>query len=252
VAGHSKWANIRHRKAREDAKKGKLFSKLSREIIVAARQGGGDPESNFRLKAAIQKAKDADLPMDNIKRAIQRGTGAVEGADYEELVYEGYGPGGVALLVELLTDNRNRTAAEIRHLFARNGGSLGESGCVAWMFDKKGLIVINPSDREVDEEELFLQALEAGAEDFQSEDGTFEIFTSPENLEAVRTALEEKNYPVQLAEITMVPKNTVSVRGKEAEQTLRLVEALEDHDDVQNVYSNFDIPKEEMEKYAAG
>lgn len=250
MAGHSKWANIKHRKARMDARKGKIFSKLTREIVMAAREGGGNPEANLRLRLAIQKARDANLPAENISRAIQRGTGEVEGVAYEELVYEGYGPGGAAIYVEIVTDNRNRTASEIRYLFSRYGGSMGEAGCVAWMFDKKGYVVIDSQATRKGEDELLMLALEAGAEDFRKEGYTYEVTTAPEDLQTVKEVFRERGVTIGQAEVTMVPKSTVPLSGKDAEQVLRLVAALEDHDDVQNVYSNFDIPEEEMERLA--
>jgi len=242
MSGHSKWANIKHKKARADAQKGKVFTKLAREIIVAARQGGGDVDSNFRLKIAVQKAKENNMPNDNIQRAIQRGTGNLEGQDYEEVIYEGYGPGGTALLVEVLTDNRNRTAADIRHIFSKGGGSLGESGCVAWMFQRKGYIAVK-KENAGDEEELMLQLLDAGAEDIKEDDQFFEVITAPEDFEHAKQALEEAGITQESAEITMLPQTTVPIQDVgEARKVIKLVEALEDNDDVQNVYSNFEIP----------
>jgi len=242
MSGHSKWANIKHKKARADAQKGKVFTKLAREIIVAARQGGGDVDSNFRLKIAVQKAKENNMPNDNIQRAIQRGTGNLEGQDYEEVIYEGYGPGGTALLVEVLTDNRNRTAADIRHIFSKGGGSLGESGCVAWMFQRKGYIVVK-KENAGDEEELMLQLLDAGAEDIKEDDQFFEVITAPEDFEHAKQALEEAGITQESAEITMLPQTTVPIQDVgEARKVIKLVEALEDNEDVQNVYSNFEIP----------
>lgn len=239
MAGHSKWANIRLRKGKQDAERGKLFTKLSREIIVAAREGGGNPDANARLRLAIQKARDASMPQDRIKSAIQRGTGEVEGAHYEEIVYEGYGPGGTAVMVEVMTDNRNRTVSEIRNIFSRSGGSLGENGCVAWVFDRKGFISV-PKDA-VDEDTLMMAALDAGAEDVRSEEESYDIITGVEEFAQVRQALVDAEIPFTTAEITQLPKNTVSLSGKEAQQMLRLMENLEDHDDVQNVHANFDI-----------
>lgn len=248
MAGHSKWANIKHKKARMDAKKGKIFTKIAKELTVAAKQGGGDPEANPRLKAAIQKAKDANMPNDNIERAIKKGTGEIEGVVYEEMTYEGYGPAGVAILLNVATDNRNRTAGEIRHLFSKHGGNLGESGCVAWMFDRKGYMTTKLSD-DMDEEELMLMAIECGAEDVSIEEGTLEVVTEPDNLEEVKQQLEEQGLQFNVAEITMIPKNTVKVTDEgEAEKLLKLMEVLEDHDDVQNVYANFDIDDGLMEK----
>ncbi|GIW40602.1 MAG: putative transcriptional regulatory protein [Candidatus Binatia bacterium] len=249
MSGHSKWSTIRHKKAVKDARKGKLFTKLIREITVAARLGGGDVNSNPRLRTAVQMARQNSMPSENIERAIKKGTGELEGESYEEVVYEGYGPGGVAVLLTCLTDNKNRTVAEIRKLFERHGGSLGESNCVAWMFRKTGVLTVDRS--KVDEERLIEVALEAGASDVVEADEYFEVLTPPEAFEAVRTAMEEAGIPVESAEVTMRATGTVSVTGKEAEQTLRLLEALEEHDDVQSVASNFDIPREEMERLSA-
>jgi YebC/PmpR family DNA-binding regulatory protein len=239
MSGHSKWSTIKRKKAKVDAQRGKLFTRLSREIIVAARLGGGDPDANPRLKAAIQRAKEANIPNENIQRAIQKGTGELGAANYEELIYEGYGPGGVAVMMEIMTDNRNRTAGEIRHLFSRHGGNLGEAGCVSWMFSKKGVIVVEKDG--LDEDELMLTALEAGAEDMKTEEDEFEIITAPEDFEKVRQVLVEKGIPIAEAQVTMVPQSTVKLAGQEAEQMMRLMEALEDHDDVQEVYANFEL-----------
>ncbi len=251
MAGHSKWANIKHKKAREDARRGKLFTKLIREITVAAKLGGGDPSSNPRLRTAIERAKEANMPSENIERAIKRGTGEVEGANYEECTYEGYGPGGVAILLEVLTDNKNRTVPEIRHIFSKYGGSLGESGCVSWIFEKKGLFTFSFDD--VDEDFLMEAAIEAGAEDVRAvpEDRLYEVYTDPSSFHRVKEIFDAKGLKYTLAEITMVPKTTVRVTGSDAERVLRLVEALEDHDDVQHAYANFDIPSEEMERLSA-
>ncbi|EKP93968.1 YebC/PmpR family DNA-binding transcriptional regulator [Thermaerobacter subterraneus] len=243
MAGHSKWANRKHRKARQDAKKGKIFSKLAREIITAVRQGGGDPEANPRLRLALERARQFSMPAENIERAIKRGLGESEAENYEELVYEGYGPGGVALMLEILTDNRNRSAGEIRHIFAKHGGNLGESGCVAWMFDRKGVITVSAQGAPA-EDDLLLLAVEAGAEDLKAEDGSFVIYTDPDDLHRVREALEKAGVPVEDAGLRMVPKTEVKVEGKEAEQLLRLLDALEDHDDVQEIYGNFELPDE--------
>jgi len=248
LAGHSKWANIKHKKAREDAKKGKLFSKLSKLISVAAREGGGDPDTNPKLKDAIQKAKDANMPNDNIERAIKKGTGEIEGIAYESMVYEGYGPGGVAIMLDITTDNRNRTASEIRHIFDKYNGNLGESGCVAWMFKKKGQIMMEKRD-DVDEDEVMLVALEAGAEDVIVEDETIQVITESKNLEEVKKEIENNGFKISSAEITMIPSNTVKLEGRAAELVMKLIEKLEDHDDVQEVYANFDIPEEIMEEY---
>jgi YebC/PmpR family DNA-binding regulatory protein len=244
MSGHSKWHNIRLKKGKMDAERGKIFTKLAREIIVAAKEGGGNPEANARLRLAVQKARDASMPQENIKRAIQRGTGELEGVNYEELTYEGYGPGGAAVMVDVLTDNKNRTVAEVRNIFSKPGGSLGESGCVAWIFDPKGLISV-PKDG-LDEDTVMMAALDAGAEDVRSEEETFDVITSPEDLPAVRQALTDAGIPFTLAEVTMLPKSTVELKGKEAQQMIRLMEQLEDHDDVQHVYANFDIAENVM------
>lgn len=243
MSGHSKWSTIKRKKAKVDAQRGKIFTRLSKEIIVAARLGGGDPDNNPRLKAAIMRAKEANIPNDNIQRAIMKGTGELGGGNYEELIYEGYGPGGVAVMMEIMTDNRNRTAGEIRHLFAKNGGNLGETGCVAWQFQKKGLIVVEPGS-DLNEDDLLLAALDAGAEDMKTEEDSYEIYTAPEEVEAVRQKLVEQGIVVAAAEVTMLPQTTVKLSGKEAEQMLKLMEALEDHDDVQEVYANFEIDEQ--------
>ncbi|HDM09495.1 MAG: YebC/PmpR family DNA-binding transcriptional regulator [Deltaproteobacteria bacterium] len=245
MSGHSKWSSIKHKKGIADAKRGKIFTKLIREITVAARMGGGDPSGNPRLRAAIAAAKAENMPKENIERAIKKGTGELEGASYEEASYEGYGPGGVAVLVDCLTDNRNRTVAEVKHLFERHGGSLGEPGCVAWLFEKKGLIVIEKD--KVDEEKLLDLALEAGAEDVKEGDSEFEVITEPGDFETVKRAIEDADIPYSVAEISMIPKNTVKLDGKKAQQMLSLMQALEDNDDVSHVYANFDIPDEVME-----
>ncbi len=246
MAGHSKWANTKHRKARADAQKGKIFTKLAREITVAAREGGDDIDANFALRLAVQKARDNNMPNDNIQRAIQRGTGNQEGSSYEYANYEGYAVGGVAILLEVMTDNRNRTVAEIRHIFSRYGGSLGESGCVAWMFNRKGYLTVNQDELNMDEDELMLTALEAGAEDIDLEDdGTFSITTALNNFEAVKNNLQEQAIPIESSEVTMLPSTSIKVTEPEAaDRILNLMEALDDHDDVQNVYANFDIPDE--------
>lgn len=252
MSGHSKWHSIRHKKAREDARRGKAFTKLIRELTVAARAGGGDPAMNPRLRTAIDRAKAENMPSDNIERAIKKGTGELEGVRYEEYTYEGYGPGGTAILVEVMTDNRNRCTAEVRHIFSKQNGNLGEGGCVSWIFEKKGYFSVAAGN--VDEETLMEVALEAGADDIveDKEDGQFEVYTPQESFQSVKEALEAKGIGYQEADITMIPKNTVRLQGKEAEQTLRLMDALEDNDDVQNVYSNFDIPKEVMQSLTNG
>lgn len=248
MSGHSKWATIKRKKGATDAARGRLFTRLIKEITIAARNGGGNPEGNPRLRLAIQTAKDANMPADNIKRAVQKGTGELEGVTYEELIYEGYGPGGVAVLVEIATDNNNRTVSEMRHIFSRNNGNLGTSGSVAWMFDRKGTITVPRKGQSttVSENSLMEIVLEAEAEDLQSDDDSFTVTTSPQTFEAVKKVLEERNIAVESASLQMIPKNTVKVTGKEAESTLKLMEALEEHDDVQNVYANFDIDEQEL------
>ncbi|HDG96766.1 MAG: YebC/PmpR family DNA-binding transcriptional regulator [Deltaproteobacteria bacterium] len=245
MSGHSKWSSIKHKKGIADARRGKIFTKLIREITVAARLGGSDPSGNPRLRAAIAAAKAENMPKENIERAIKKGTGELEGAAYEEASYEGYGPGGVAVLVDCLTDNRNRTVAEVKHLFERHGGSLGEPGCVAWLFEKKGLIVVEKD--KVNEEKLLDVALEAGAEDVREGDSEFEVITEPSDFETVKKAIEDDGIPYSVAEISMIPKNTVKLDGKKAQQMLSLMQALEDNDDVSHVYANFDIPDDVME-----
>lgn len=246
LSGHSKWANIKHRKAAQDAKRGNLFQKLVRAVIIAAKEGGGDPSMNMRLKAAIDRAKAASVPNDNIIRGIKRGTGEIEGAQYEEITYEAYGPNGVAILIEVLTDNRNRTASEIRTLLTRNGGSLGEAGSVAWMFERKGTVEV--SGKDLDEETLMTTALEAGAEDLEQQEEGFAVYTDPSILTEVKEALQNAGYSVVSAESEMVPKNTVLVDAPDkARKILRLMDFLEEQDDTQNVYGNFDIPDEILE-----
>jgi YebC/PmpR family DNA-binding regulatory protein len=244
MSGHSKWHSIKHKKGALDAKRGKLFTKFIKELTVAARTGGGDPEGNARLRKAIADAKAGNMPNDTIDRAIRRGTGEEEGVNYEELTYEGYGPGGVALMIQSLTDNRNRTVAEIRHIFSKNGGNLGENGSVGWMFDKKGYIVVDKSARS--EEELFELAIEAGADDLRDDEDTFEIITAPDVFDSVLTALKAAGIEPQVAEVEMVPQNYVRLEGGDARQMLKLMEALEDHDDVQKVSANFDISDADM------
>ena len=245
MSGHSKWHSIKHKKGALDAKRGKLFTKFIKEITVAARSGGGDPEGNARLRKAIADAKAGNMPNDTIDRAIRRGTGEEEGVNYEEITYEGYGPGGVALLIQSMTDNRNRTVAEIRHLFSKNGGNLGESGSVGWMFDKKGYIVVDKAAKS--EEELFELAIDAGADDLRDDGDTFEILTSPDAFEGVLAAVKAAGIEPQAAEVEMVPQNYIRLEGADARQMLKLMEALEDHDDVQHVWSNFDISEKEIE-----
>ncbi len=250
MSGHSKWANIKHRKGRQDAAKGKIFTKLGREILVAAKAGGANPETNFRLKIAIQKAKEENLPNENILRAIQKGAGGQDGNAFEELTYEGYGPGGVAIMAAALTDNRNRTAGEIRHLFSKYGGNLGETGCVSWMFKEKGIIMVDSDGLDIDEDGLILAALEAGAEDIERQtDGTYEITVGPENFENLKSALQNTGINITDAEITMIPDTISEVMEIDlARQLLRLMELLEEHDDVQNTYTNLEISEELIEQ----
>jgi YebC/PmpR family DNA-binding regulatory protein len=246
MSGHSKWSSIKHRKGAADAKRGKIFTRLIKEISVAARMGGGDPTGNPRLRQAILAAKAENMPKENIERAIKKGTGELEGTRYEEVIYEGYGPGGVAILVETLTDNKNRTTADVRHAFSKHGGNLGETGCVSWLFDKKGLMVF---EREtVQEETLMNVVLDAGAEDIHETDKEFEVIAPPESQEKVKAAVERAQLPYNFAEVTMYPQNTVKLEGRDAEKMLRLMESLEDADDVQKVYANFDIPDSVMEE----
>ena len=245
MAGHSKWANIRHRKGAQDAKRGKIFTKLIKEITVAAKIGGADLEANARLRLAIDKAKQANMPKDNIERAIKKGTGDLDGVTYEEGTFEGYGPGGVAVIVEFMTDNRTRTVAEVRHAFTKYGGSLGVSGSVAFMFDRKGQIIF-PEGSDFDA--IFEAALEAGAEDVKEEDGLIEVVTDPSEFETVKNTLDSKGLKSQSAEVTMIPQNMTAVEGKQAESLMKMLDVLEDNDDVQNVHANFDISDEEMEK----
>jgi YebC/PmpR family DNA-binding regulatory protein len=242
MSGHSKWSSIKHKKAATDAKRGKIFTKLIKEITVAARMGGGDLDANPRLRTAILAAKSENMPKDNIERAIKKGTGELEGVNYEESIYEGYGPGGAAILIESLSDNKNRTVADIRYIFSKSGGNMGENGCVAWMFDQKGYIAVE--SKAVDEEALMEAALDAGAEDIREDNGNFEVISSPEDFEAVKTAIDNASIPYIVAEVTMLPQSTTFLDGKEAEQMVRLMEALEDCDDVQKVYTNADIPDE--------
>lgn len=245
MAGHSKWNNIKHRKGKADAQKGKIFAKVAKEIIVAVKHGGGDPDANFALRMALDKARSVNTPNENINRAIQRGLGGADGDNFDEFAYEGFGPGGIAVMVDLLSDNRNRTASDIRHLFSKHGGNMGENGCVAYLFDKKGLIVIERDAEDRSEDEMLLLALEAGAEDLQVEDESFEVVTAPTDLESVRSFLTEQGITIASAELTMIPQTMVAVDGEVAEKALKLLDALEDHDDVQNVYTNADLPDEE-------
>jgi YebC/PmpR family DNA-binding regulatory protein len=249
MSGHSKWATIKHKKAATDAKRGKIFTRLIKEITIAARNGGGDPDSNPRLRGAITAAKAENMPADNIKRAVQRGTGELPGLQYEELTLEGYGPGGVALLVEITTDNRNRTVSELRHVFSKNGGNMGEAGCVAWMFHKRGDIIVSKS--KAGEDQLMDLALEAGAEDLRDDGSEWEVVTPPEAFESVVNALKSKGIEPDHAEVGMIPQNYVRLEGKNAEQMVKLLEAIDDQEDVQNVYSNFDMDEAQIAKVAS-
>jgi YebC/PmpR family DNA-binding regulatory protein len=249
MSGHSRWSQIKRKKGKADVQRGKLFSKILREITVAAKNGGGDPKINMRLKAAMESAKEANMPADNVKRAVQKGTGELPGESYEEITYEGYAPGGVAVMVRCLTDNRNRTAPEIRHTFEKFSGNMGASGAVAWMFDRKGVIRVDAE--KMSEDDVMTVALDAGATDMTRVEKAFEITTAPAEMETVRAALEKARVPVLEAEVTYVPQNTVRVEGKEAPSVLRLVEALEELDDVQAVYANYDIPDEVIEAISA-
>ena len=246
MSGHSKWSTIKHKKGATDAKRGKIFTRLIKEITVAARMGGGDPDGNPRLRSAIASAKTENMPKDNITRAIKKGTGELEGAIYDEILYEGYGPGGVAVLVECMTDNRNRTVADVRHFFAKNNGNLGAAGCVAWMFDKKGSSVFEK--KAVGEDALMEVALDAGAEDVRDQQSEWEVITDPMTFEAVKKAIDLKGWKYLEARVGKIPQNTVTLDAGKAEQMLKLMEKLEDNDDVQNVYANFDIPDDVMEK----
>ena len=250
MSGHSKWSSIKHQKGVTDARRGQLFTKLAREIIVAVREGGSNPEANFRLRLAIQRARDNNMPLDNIERAIKRGSGEAEGVSLVEMVLEGYGPSGTAILVQALSDNRNRTLQDVRNIFSRHGGSLGESGCVAWLFDSRGVITVET--KELDAEELALQAIDAGAEDVNVEDGYIEIYTKPNELEAVRERLTQRKLSAASAELSMVPKTTVELEEKAAIQTLKILDKLEGLDEVQHVSSNADFADAIVEKYQSG
>lgn len=247
MSGHSKWNSIKHKKAAQDAKRGKMFTKIIRELSIAARIGGGDSDTNPRLRQAISEAKGVNMPSDNIKRAILKGTGQLEGVNYEEITYEGYGPGGVAIYVEVLSDNKNRTVSELRYIFSKNNGRIGESGCVAWMFTRKGYIVVEQV--KASEDELLDVVLEAGADDLKEDGSNYEIFTTLENYEEVVNALKEHNIDLAVSSMSYIPQNYVKVEGKQARQLLRLMEELEDNDDVQHVWANFDIDEEEIAKY---
>jgi len=246
MSGHSRWAGIKHKKGAIDAKRGKIFTRIIREIVVAAKEGGGSVQNNARLRKVVDIAKEANMPIDNVKKAIQRGTGEIPGVVYEEISYEGYGPAGAAVLLEGTTDNKNRTASEIRKVFSSHGGNLGENGCVSWMFSKKGYITVEKGKFE--EDKLMTLALDLGADDFKSDDGDyFEVMTKAEDFDKIKKGLEEKGVPLASAEITFLPQTYIQMKGKPAAQMLALMDALEDHDDVKAVYSNFDISKEEME-----
>ena len=247
MSGHSKWSSIKHQKAITDSRRGKLFTKLTREIIVSVRESGSNSDTNFRLRLAIQKARDASMPHENIERAIKRGSGTLEGAALVEMVLEGYGPGGTAILIKALSDNRNRTLQDIRNIFSRNGSSLGESGCVAWLFEPKGLISVPTNDLDV--EELELQAIDAGAEDVKEESNSIEIYTKPEDMEKIRATLEQQNLPITSSEMVMISKNMVGLEEKAALQTLKLLDKLEELDEIQSVTSNADFPEDILEKY---
>ncbi len=249
MSGHNKWSTIKHKKGAADAKRGKLFSKVIKEITIAARIGGGDADGNPRLRTALNAARAANMPKDNVDRAIKRGTGEIAGVNYEEVTYEGYGPGGVAVMVETLTDNKNRTVAEIRHIFEKYSGSLGESGCVSWIFTKHGVVEVEGAN--LDEDEVMEVALESGAQDVKKEGQSYEITTEPTDFETVRAAVEAKGWKVELAEITMIPQNTVKLEGKKAEQMLKMMDALDDNEDMQKVFANFDISESEMLRVSA-
>ncbi|MGZ8423698.1 MAG: YebC/PmpR family DNA-binding transcriptional regulator [Candidatus Binatia bacterium] len=246
MSGHSKWSTIKHKKAAKDAKRGKIFTKLIKEITVAARMGGGDINANPRLRTAVFTARGSSMPSDNIERAIKKGTGELEGVTYEEIQYEGYGPGGVAIIAQVLTDNKNRTVSEIRRMFSKHGGNMGETGCVGWMFDKKGILTVDKS--QIDEDRLMDIALDAGAEDVRDEGEVYEVIAPPEDFEKVKERLDQEKIAIASAQVSLVPKNTVDVDAKNVEQVVKLSEELEDHDDVQNVAANFHIPDELMDK----
>lgn len=247
MSGHSKWANIKHRKGKQDAQRAKIFTKIGKELIMAAKQGGGNPDINPRLKVVIQKARAANMPMDNITRVIQKATGELAGVDYEEMTYEGYGPGGAAVMLDIMTDNRNRTAGDIRHWFTKFGGNLGESGCVGWMFKKQGVITLDKEDLGKEYDEVMEIALEAGAEDISEEEDSFVINCSWEDFESVEASVREAGLVPVSAEVTMVPENTVRLEGNDAVKMIKLMDVLEDHDDVQNVYANFEIDDDILE-----
>ncbi len=246
MSGHSKWHSIKHKKAAADSKRGRIFTRLIKEMTAAARMGGGDVDANPRLRLAVATAKAANMPAENIKRAVMRGTGELPGVSYEDVTYEGYGPGGVAVLLRVLTDNKNRTVAEIRHIFSKNGGNLGETGCVGWMFEKKGYFVVEKA--ATSEDKLMDIVLNAGADDMREDGENFEVYSSPENFEAVKIAMEQAGIPITHAEVSMIPQNNVKLEGKNAQTLLKLMEALEEHEDVQNVWANFDIDEAELKE----
>lgn len=246
MSGHSKWHSIKHKKAATDSKRGRLFTRLIKEMTAAARMGGGDPDANPRLRLAIATAKAGNMPAENIKRAVMRGTGELPGVSYEDVNYEGYGPGGVAIYIQALTDNKNRTVAELRHILSKNGGNLGEAGCVGWMFDRKGYFVVEKT--AVDEDKLLEIALGAGADDMREDGNNFEILSTPDNFDTIRSALESAEIPTVAAEISMIPQNNVKLESKNAQTMLKLMEALEDHEDIQNVWANFDIDESELQE----
>ncbi|MCA1021713.1 YebC/PmpR family DNA-binding transcriptional regulator [Halobacillus litoralis] len=248
MAGHSKWSNIKHRKGAQDAKRGKLFMKLAREIFMAAKQGGGDEETNPALRIAADKARSNNMPKDNIERAVKKATGDLEGVNYEEFTYEGYGPGGVAVMVKVLTDNKNRTAGEVRHAFSKNDGNLGENGCVAFMFNRSGYLVIDRSTTDADEEEMMLEVIEAGAEEMETTEESFEIYTEPETFSDVKASLEESGYAFSTSEVTMIPETYTELEEEGVEKMLKLIDMLEDNDDVQEVYHNLDADEAVLEK----
>jgi len=248
MSGHSKWHSIKHKKAKEDAKRGNIFGKLSKSISIAAREGGGgDPENNFMLSNAIAKAKEYNMPMDNIERAIKRGTGEIDGEKFETMMYEGYGPGGTAIMVEVMTENKNRTAADIRNLFSKHNGNLGETGCVGWLFERKGIILVD-RDQVKDEEAFMLDIIDAGAEDIEEDGDTYVIKVETSEFMAVRKKLEENNIKIKSAEVSYIPKSTVEVSKKDAEKVLKLINLIDDHDDVQNVYSNVEISEDILQE----
>lgn len=246
MSGHSKWASIKYKKAILDAKRGKTFTKLIRELTVAAKEGGGDPDTNYSLRTAIDRARSANMPQDNITKAIKRGTGELPGVIYKACIFEGYGPGGVAIMVDALTDNKNRTSAEIRNVFAKHGGNMAGSGSVAWIFTKKGYIIVDK--KQISEDDIFAISVDAGAQDVKTDDKNYEIFCEPQDLKTLKEAIKNKDIKWELAELTMVPNSTVKVSGQQARQLLSLIDILEDHDDAQKVYANFDIPELDLEK----